>query len=150
MRTICFPVWLRSFRRGRTPNTKRDLLACKALLRRRERPISSWCVTLLESPSLDSRSSATGVTRATEYRRAAVLIRRLPAELLTLYRSVEPASVTVVTLEGIGRAVELRRFERTRRAAGAAIVVEIGVSVLGEDIKELGETPLTETPAFRH
>jgi hypothetical protein len=82
-------------------------------------------------------SSATRVTRAAEYPRAAVLIRRLPVEFLTLNRSVEPASITVVTLESIGRAIELRRFERTRRAAGAAIVVEIGFSVFGENVEVL-------------
>src|SRR5271167_3406885 len=61
------------------------------------RPTTGFC----------SHSSATRVTRAAEYLRAAVLIRRLPVEFLTLYVSVEPTSVTVVTLEGIGRAVEL-------------------------------------------
>src|SRR5271167_3406886 len=50
MRTICFPVWHRSFRRGRKPNTTTNLRACKVQMRRRERPILSWFVTLLDPP----------------------------------------------------------------------------------------------------
>ena len=133
MRMICRPVWLGSFRRERKANMPARLRA--------------WKVRLSLRPIF---SSATRVWRAAEYLRFAFFIRRLPAQLLALYLSVEPAPIAVVTLESIGRAVEMRRFELTRRVTGAAIVVEIRVSVFGEDVEVRRETPGSESPAFRH
>ena len=94
--------------------------------------------------------AATRVRRAAEYLRVAFVVRRLPADLFTLQLSLELTSVTVVTLELIGRVVELRRLDRTRRVTGATQVVEVGVSVFSEDVEVLREIRLNETPAFRH
>jgi hypothetical protein len=99
-------------------------------------------MTWSESPGRERNpkiSAATSIRRAAEYRRIAFVVRRLPADFLTFQFPLDLTSEIVVTLERIGRAVELWRFERTRRITDAAILGELIFrrEGLGVDVEEL-------------